>query len=406
MKQITFIHAADLHLDSPMVGLKHLPDHILKRIRESTFLAFQKLTKAAIEKEVDFIILAGDLFDGEDRSLKAQSKLRKEMTKLNEKNIPIYVIHGNHDHLGGSWVHLDMPTNVHTFSSEVEIKTIQTKSGETVQLYGFSYPKRHVYEKKINDYYKMGDADFHIGILHGNVSGQSEHGNYAPFYIKDLLEKQFDYWALGHIHKRSVLYQNPPIIYPGNIQGRNKKETGTKGCYYVSLSEFKANMEFIETSDIVWEEAEIDAAGAQNFQDIFHLCQSTLNHYRKNYAGTLLTLYINNVHLEDSRDLRFLEGELQELLQDEERDEESFVWIVDLKMEESISINKEHLMAEGEFYSELFKTIKQYDHVERTLASLYEHPIGRKYLSSISSSDKQQLLQKTENLLIRLLYPS
>ena len=123
MKQISFIHAADLHLDSPMVGLKHLPANILSRVRESTFVALQKLTMAAIDQQVDFVILAGDLFDGEDRSLRAQSRFRAEMLKLFEKDIPVYVIHGNHDHLNGSWVHLDMPANVFIFTSKTEVKT-------------------------------------------------------------------------------------------------------------------------------------------------------------------------------------------------------------------------------------------------------------------------------------------
>ncbi|MCQ6280675.1 DNA repair exonuclease [Bacillus sp. EB600] len=405
MKKVTFIHAADLHLDSPMVGLKHLPEPIFKRIKESTFVALKKLTQSALEKKVDFVILAGDLFDGEDRSLRAQSRLRTEMLRLEAKGIPVYVVHGNHDHLGGTWVNLDMPANVHVFSSDVEVKTLTTKSGIAVNFYGFSYLQRHVYDRKIDHYLRQEGADFHIGILHGNEGQNKMHGNYAPFYLKELLDKQFNYWALGHIHKRTILSEHPLIVYPGNIQGRNKKETGMKGFYHVSLTELDDKLEFVESSDVIWDEAVIDAKGAKSFQDVLQLCHVAINEYRRNNAGTLLTLHLNNIHIEDSSERRVLDGELVELLQEEERDEESFVWIVDLTVQEELSIDKDRLKNENGFYQELLETAEGL-HPEQALAALYEHSLGRKYLSPLSTEDQQQLLEKAENLLIKLLIQS
>jgi DNA repair protein SbcD/Mre11 len=406
MKKVSFIHAADLHLDSPMVGLSHLPDRIFNRLRESTFQSLKKITNKAIEQDVDFVILAGDLFDGEDRSLRAQSRLRTEMLKLEEKGIPVFVVHGNHDHLSGSWVHFDLPSNVHIFTSKVEMKTVRTKSGVLIHLYGFSYPQRHVLDRKIDEYEKQVGADFHIGILHGNEGGGSEHGNYAPFTVKDLLGKQFDYWALGHIHKRTELSLDPPIIYPGNIQGRNKKETGIKGCYHVTLSDIKNDLKFIETSDIVWVEAVIDAATARSFQEIFQMCQVTIASYRKKDIGTLLSLSLVNIKLEDCKEERVLDGELIELLQEEESEEDSFVWIVDIKMEQSIHIDRERLKEKAEFFNELFETVDHYNQIEQSLELLYNHRLGKKYLSELSPSDQAQLLQKAEELLIKYLYQS
>jgi DNA repair protein SbcD/Mre11 len=400
MKKVSFIHAADLHLDSPMVGLRYLPHPIFNRLRESTFAALKKVTTAAIENKVDFVILAGDLFDGEDRSLRAQSRLRSEMLKLEANGIPVYVIHGNHDHLSGSWVQLDLPANVHIFTSEVEIKTLTTKDGALIHLYGFSYPKRHVWDRKIDDYIKHDGADFHIGILHGNEGSQSEHGNYAPFMVNDLLEKQFDYWALGHIHKRSVLFDDPPIVYPGNIQGRNKKETGIKGCYHVTLSELETNLQFIPTSDVVWEGVVIDASSAQNVQETLQICDDTKKSFRKNNMGTLLTLSLKNLQISDSIE------ELVEILQDEEQEEDSFVWIVDVIVEQSKVMDREHLTEKAEFYHELFNTVDQYESTGHALDSLYGHRVGKKYLSQLSLEDQQQLLKKAEDLLIKFLYQS
>jgi DNA repair protein SbcD/Mre11 len=404
MKQISFIHAADLHLDSPMVGLKHLPANILSRVRESTFTALGKLTSAAIDNNVDFVILAGDLYDGEDRSLRAQSRFRNEMKKLSQKGIPVYVIHGNHDHLSGSWVHLDMPSNVHFFSSDVEMKIFHTKRGEKVHLYGFSYLQRHILDKRIDDYQKQERADFHIGILHGNEGGGTDHDNYAPFTIKDLHEKEFDYWALGHIHKRTILSETPPIIYPGNLQGRNKKEVGVKGCYCITLNELEAKKEFVATSDVVWEEVSVDAASAQSFQEIFQLCQITIERYRKAGIGTLLTMNLKNVQLDDFQEKRVLDTDLLELLVDYENDEESFVWIVNLSLEDNQQLDRKSLMKEADFFSELFATIDDYQNTEAALAPLYEHQMGRKYLKSLTEGEQKELLEKAEKLLIGLLY--
>lgn len=404
MKKISFIHAADLHLDSPMVGLRHLPQTIFTRAKESTFTALKNLTKTAIERKVDFVILAGDLFDGEDRSLRAQSRFRAEMFKLAEHHIPVYMVHGNHDHLNGSWVHLDMPGNVHMFGSNVEKMELQTNSGVTVYLYGFSYPTRHVFQRKIDDYIKSGDADFHIGILHGNESSGTEHDNYAPFTVKDLLDKNFDYWALGHIHKRAVLSESPPIIYPGNIQGRNKKESGAKGFYQISLSELGAECRFVDCADIVWEEVEIDATKAKTFNDILSLCQSTIQSCRKTNAGTFLILNIKNIYLEDDREKRTLNGELLDLLIEDEQDEESFVWIVDISFSERKLLDKEKLKQEANFYGELFQTIEHFEDTGNALAPLYEHRLGKKYLSHLSPAEQQELIQEAEKLLIHYLY--
>ncbi|WHY02013.1 DNA repair exonuclease [Neobacillus sp. DY30] len=404
MKQISFIHAADLHLDSPMVGLKQLPANILLRVRESTFTALRKLTAAAIDHNVDFVILAGDLFDGEDRSLRAQSRFRNEMQKLSQKDIPVYVIHGNHDHISGSWVNLDMPSNVHVFGSEVEMKVFHSKRGDTVHLYGFSYLQRHIFDKRIDDYQKQDPADFHIGILHGNEGGGTEHDNYAPFSIKDLLEKEFDYWALGHIHKQTILSETPPIIYPGNLQGRNKKEIGVKGCYLITLDEFKTNKEFIETSDVLWEEVTVDVSSAQSFQEIFQICQLTIERLRKAGTGILLTLNLKRVHLDDIQEKKILDTELLELLVDYENDEESFVWIVDLNLEDNQQFDRNNLLNEADFYAELFAAIDNFDNPEEAIAPLYQHQLGRKYLTSITESEEKELLQRAEKLLIGLLY--
>src|SRR5690554_693454 len=121
MNDITFIHTADLHLDSPFLSHRELPASLFERIQDSTFKALERLVDAAIDLEVDFVLMVGDLYDGEDRSIKAQSRLRKQLVRLQKANIRVFITHGNHDHLAGKWLTFDMPDNVYVFPSNVEM---------------------------------------------------------------------------------------------------------------------------------------------------------------------------------------------------------------------------------------------------------------------------------------------
>jgi len=404
MKRVTFIHAADLHLDSPMSGLKHLPPSIFKKLQESTFEAFTKIVDSAIFHNVDFIILAGDLFDGEDRSIRAQTRFRKEMERLAECGIAVYAVHGNHDHMDGRWAHLPLPENVHIFSHEVEVAKHIAENGTSVHLYGFSYPKRHVAERMIDQYSRENGADLHIGILHGSFEGSSDHAQYAPFRINDLLEKDFDYWALGHIHKREILITQPPVIYPGNIQGRNRKETGPKGCYLVELDSSGAKTEFLEAAPVIWENAEIDASKSESYQEIYELCISLIEEKRQNRKGTIINLTLNEVGLSDHELRSITNGELLESLQEEEAEEESFVWISGLAVNEKRMWNKEKLAHESDFFSELFKTAGHYAEGSESALILYAHPLARRFLGELTKDDKQRIAEEAEALLVDLLH--
>ncbi|ALC91954.1 DNA repair exonuclease [Bacillus sp. FJAT-18017] len=403
MKKIRFIHTADLHLDSPMAGLSKMPKTILDRLRESTFKAFSRIVDTAIEHEVDFVIIAGDLYDGEDRSLKAQSRFRAQMEKLFEKNIPVFAIHGNHDHLGGDWVKLAMPNNVHVFGSEPEMVHHLTKSGISVCLYGFSYPTRHVKEKKVDGYIKAIHGDFHIGILHGNDGSSSEHGNYCPFTVPELVGKQFDYWALGHIHKRAVLSSAPPVVYPGNIQGRNRKEKDEKGCYLVTLDEAGASLDFIEVNDCVWKETTISAKGLKDLSDILQLCQEEKERLRSEGAGVLLSIKLTDVSLTNSLEQESLYQDVLEILQDGEEEETSFIWTIKVSIEEEAAWRREDLIQEADFYSELFGIADHFERGGDVLEPVYGRLPGRKYLERPAEKEQSGMLMEAEKLLVKML---
>lgn len=253
LTDLTFIHAADLHLDSPFYGISHLPEPIFARIKESTFASVRHMIDAAVREHVDFILLAGDLFDEANRSLKAQLFLKKQFERLRECGISVYVIFGNHDHLGGEWTPIEWPENVHIFSSAVPEEKSFFKEGRRIaSIYGFSYQARALMENQAARYRRSTDAPFHIGMLHGTLSGSEGHDPYCPFTHDDLVKSGMDYWALGHIHKRQVLSaEHPAVIYPGNTQARHIKETGDKGYYLVHVTNGDISYEFQRAHDVL-----------------------------------------------------------------------------------------------------------------------------------------------------------
>src|SRR5690625_125979 len=219
--KLTFIHAADLHLDSPFQGLAKSPEQVFKDVQESTFQALENLTNIAIEKDVDFVLLVGDIFDENLQSLKAPIKLRQAFERLQSHNIYVYMSHGNHDYIKGHAHQVNYPANVFVFPDEhVTAYYYPNESESLAAIYGFSYEQRSVMSRKAQEYTKIKQRiPFHIATLHGSLHGDTAHTAYAPFNLKELLQQEFDYWALGHIHNRQVLHNSPPIVYPGNIQG-------------------------------------------------------------------------------------------------------------------------------------------------------------------------------------------
>ncbi|WP_404449077.1 DNA repair exonuclease [Sutcliffiella horikoshii] len=401
MKKIRFLHAADLHLDSPFKGLCHLPQQIFDQIRKSTFQSLTTLINAAISYQVDFILLAGDLFDLEQRSLIAQATLRKEFLRLKEAGIPVYIIHGNHDYLTDAHTLFQYPDNVHIFSGEVECKTYVKDEEELVCIYGFSYKQRHMNEN-MTSYYQIENAmiPFHIGMLHGNLSGREDHDPYAPFNLPDLLNKNFHYWALGHIHKREILHHHPPVVYPGNIQGRHRKEQGDKGCYLVELLEDGIpELTFIETSVIHWEELEVPINGIETVDHLIGETKQALENLRLEGKGKLLRLILTgngDLHhfLQDENN----QEELLLLFNEEEENKSSFVYIYSLQVQTVVSYSKEELQ-EKTFYKDFYAMVEQID-VKEALAPLLRHSEASRYMEIWSEEEEKAIVEEAEQWLV------
>jgi exonuclease SbcD len=278
MKAFRFMHAADLHLDSPFVGMAELPQGIRDSLRQSTFIALANMVELAIQQKVDFVLISGDVYDLADRSLRAQIRFQKALQRLSSSNIAIYIVHGNHDPEDGRAARLNWPAHAHFFSaSEVEsLPVILEGKGTVAQIYGISYETAAVTENlvlRIAEKYEESGKNhsdlFRIGLLHTNVEGNHAHANYAPCSLQDLLGCGMHYWALGHVHTRQVLHKEPAIVYPGNLQGRSVRETGAKGCYIVDVSEYgEAMLTFHALDAIRWQQRSISIQGIQTEQEL------------------------------------------------------------------------------------------------------------------------------------------
>lgn len=298
MSTIRFIHTADLHLDSPFKGMTGLPTDRLNSLRDSTFAAFNTLIEHAVKTKPDFILIVGDIYDGEDRSLRSQMKFREGMVKLDAAGIPVFITHGNHDHLGGRWTRFDLPPNVHVFDENVEAVHLNVNNQE-VLVYGFSYKERHIRDKVIDRYPVAEDHDaFHIGMLHGSLAGDETHAVYAPFTKSDLLAKRYDYWALGHIHVRQQLHESPPVVYPGNLQGRHRNERGTKGFYEVELSKTTASLHFIPASAIVFDRLELSCGGMSHANEWLTACAEVLETFKEYNGAGIVELLLTDIDSE------------------------------------------------------------------------------------------------------------
>jgi exonuclease SbcD len=280
LQPFRFVHAADLHIDSPFRGLRDVDKRVGERLRESTFEAFLNLIALCIDEQVDFLVIAGDIYDGADRSVRAQLRFRDGMRQLSEAGIAVYIVHGNHDPLDGWLSSVTWPENVHIFGPEPEWKNVELNGEPIAAIQGVSFPTREVRENLVAKFSTPPDDSlFTIGLLHSNVGGNPNHDNYAPCTIDDLKLTGLDYWALGHVHTRQTLRrQNPAVIYPGNLQGRHPNEDGPRGCLMVEVSEDgAANTRFHALDVVRWEPATVDIADIKTLDALEATIQQKLD---------------------------------------------------------------------------------------------------------------------------------
>ena len=259
MESLRFVHAADLHLDSPFRGLGEAPASSRTLFQSATLGALERVVDHTIHSKSDFLIIAGDLYDSKDRSLRALVAFRKQMERLAERSVPVYIVHGNHDPLNGWGSGFQLPPNVITFGPRTDTEPFIRRGREVAQVTGVSYARERVTDNLASSFKPAAATPYSIAVLHANVGRQTGHADYAPATVDELTVAGFNYWALGHVHTRSVLATQPAmVVYPGNTQGRTPREGGARGCYQVDVDTHgRAHLEFVETAMARWAHIEV-----------------------------------------------------------------------------------------------------------------------------------------------------
>lgn len=284
MTTFRFIHCSDLHIDSPFKGFSAINPDWAERLRDAPLQSFLNIVDLAVREKVDAVIIAGDVFDGEDKSLQAQFKFRRGLQTLSEHRIPSFIAHGNHDPLNTWSTTLKWPEGATVFPGSGVQSVPVVKDGQTLaHIYGTSFPERDVFNNLALEFERQQDSGFAVAVLHANVGGHPDHDPYAPCSVDDLVSRGMDYWALGHIHLREVLREShPAIVYCGNSQGRHFKESGPRGCCLVTLSEGALpDVQFLATDTIRFVESAVDLSSCASLdavvEEIVRQCQILLD---------------------------------------------------------------------------------------------------------------------------------
>ena len=270
MRAFRFLHASDLHLDSPFRGHVDAAPELAPVLREATFRTFARLVDIAITEKVDFVLLAGDLYDGKDRSLRAQLALREGLVRLDEAKIKSFVVHGNHDPLSGRYAQLSLPPSVHVFDGTLASVPIKKDWEVIATITGVSYARADVTENLAKTFPRPEGDGFPIGLLHANLGGDTGHANYAPCTLGDLASSGYRYWALGHVHTQAVHRSGETVAaYPGNPQGRSVRELGPRGCLLVEVSQSgKVETQPVIADEVRWHRPAVSIEGLTTLDEL------------------------------------------------------------------------------------------------------------------------------------------
>lgn len=251
MSRFKFLHAADIHLDSPLIGLGARTDAPIDRIRAATREALKNLVRCALDEKVDFVLVAGDLYDGSWKDMKTGIFAMQQFARLGHAGIRTFVILGNHDAESKLTAELPKPDTVHFFGNAPgEIMTIEDLG---VAVQGRSFKTAAVSDNLARDFAAPIPGMFNIAMLHTALEGGHEHANYAPCSLEELRTSGHDYWALGHVHDHIVHSEHPHVVYPGNVQGRSVRETGPKGAVIVEVEDgHVAKLRHVPLDDVRW----------------------------------------------------------------------------------------------------------------------------------------------------------
>lgn len=277
---LRFLHAADIHLGRPFSGLTRSSPALGKLFRESGYIAWDRMVEAAVDRRVDFVTLAGDIFDRSDPTVRSRVIFREGLARLHDAGIPVYMTLGNHDPLTGFPQALKTLPSLHVFGADpegVEVEPVENTSG--IVVFGASFPNAAVAENLVLKFRRDPGIDLAIGVVHANVQGDWGHKNYAPCTADDLKTSGMDVWCLGHVHSAVVLSEDPLIFYPGTVQGAHIHESGPRGCSIVTVCRDGAQLETVHLAPVRWETIDLDVRDITDAEHLIYLAEDACSRF-------------------------------------------------------------------------------------------------------------------------------
>lgn len=239
MTAFRFVHSADLHLDSPLCSLGLKDPDLADLIGGATRQVVARIVDLCLEERVDALLLAGDLYDGEQTSIKTALFLAGQLRRLDQAGIPTLIVRGNHDAQSRITAELTLPDSVTVFDGRRRWVDLERAAGaRPVRVHGVSFAHHKAPDNPLSRFAPPLAGAVNIGLLHTSLGGASGHDPYAPCSLADLFGHGFDYWALGHVHRRHQVRQGGAmVVMPGQPQGRDIGESGVKSVSLVTIAE-------------------------------------------------------------------------------------------------------------------------------------------------------------------------
>lgn len=407
-----FLHVADLHIDSPFKGLCFDDAAAADRLRLATRTAFQNVIQLAIDEAVDFIVIAGDLFDGAWADMRTGLWTADQFRRLREPQIRVYMIRGNHDARSVVAPAISWPVDVvKEFAVDKSETVIDPRSGAA--LHGQSFADRKALDDLARKYPDAVPGTFNIGILHTSLAGDPEHDTYAPTSPEVLTARGYRYWALGHIHQRRIVQAEPLIVYPGNTQGRHIKEAGAKGCYLVTVaSDGAITTEFRATDVVRWQSLDLAFDNNDDESDLFDRLPSIFDRLLSEAEGRPVVARVSfsgscrlHEQLASAQSRSRILGEVRNKASDSGE-----LWIERINCRTRPAIDIEELRQGGDLIGHLLRSARQVRDNDAELAELAAHfqPLLAKVADVLEDDDLRlddprtvrRFLEQAESLLL------
>lgn len=408
------MHFADLHLDSPFRGLEKQYSQLQQALIQSPYQAFKQGITIAIKEEVDVVIIVGDIYNTQRQTIFAQHFFIQQLIRLESADIPVIICHGNHDYIENQRLLSQYPSNVFVFKDEsVDFVDLEFTDQTSARFYGFSYTNRWIQERKIEEYpLSNKETTYTIGLLHGaSEAVESDSGNYAPFSVQELIDKNYDYWALGHIHQNQKLNDVPLIRYAGTLQGRHRLETGDKGAYILTFEPHQPLKEqFISLAQVVWVQETIDCQFDWQANEVVEAIKQMLENYqtevKNGLPSQILSVTLTNAQrLPVDLQNQIEAGEL-DLLLPEPDSSTKFVAIISLKLERKMVLQAfEYDQKLKESFKKAADELSQGKAYYEALDDFFSHSNVRKWMPDLIADEefKKEVTQSAKESMIQAI---